>query len=233
MARWNKRFAQTTALENRPLPASVYVGTKIPKEGLTLKSVRKEMKALIDLMDKRFKAAKKKGLEYESIKQYERYYWDKPSTVRSVEEGVRQIRAMWKVVSGTKTPQQLFVAQQNQWRIEYETLLKRGWFTEYTFTYEDFLQFRKFFSVYADSNKEAQYYYILQDIVDVSQEGTTRVKKKFAKTDWEELLKRWNYWELQADKARARYKERLKAGEFVRGSTVRAMFEKAKREGKI
>ena len=233
MARWNKRFAQTTALENRPLPASVYVGTKIPKEGLTLKSVRKEMKALIDLMDKRFKAAKKKGLEYESIKQYERYYWDKPSTVRSVEEGVRQIRAMWKVVSGTKTPQQLFVAQQNQWRIEYETLLKRGWFTEYTFTYEDFLQFRKFFSVYADSNKEAQYYYILQDIVDVSQEGTTRVKKKFARTDWEELLKRWNYWELQADKARARYKERLKAGEFVRGSTVRAMFEKAKREGKI
>lgn len=233
MARWNKRFAQTTALENRPLPASVYIGTKIPKEGLTLKSVRKEMKALIDLMDKRFKAAKKKGLEYESIKQYERYYWDKPSTVRSVEEGVRQIRAMWKVVSGTKTPQQLFVAQQNQWRIEYETLLKRGWFTEYTFTYEDFLQFRKFFSVYADSNKEAQYYYILQDIVDVSQEGTTRVKKKFARTDWEELLKRWNYWELQADKARARYKERLKAGEFVRGSTVRAMFEKAKREGKI
>lgn len=233
MARWNKRFAQSTALENRPLQASVYVGTKIPKEGLTLKAVRKEMKALIDLMDKRFKTAKKKGIEYESIKQYERHYWDKPSTVRTVEEGVRQIRAMWKVVSGTKTPQQLFVTQQNQWKREYETLLQRGWFTEGTFTYEDFLQFRKFFAVYADANKEAQYYYVLQDIVDVSQEGTTRVKRKFAKSDWEDLIKRWNYWERQADKARARYKEQLKAGEFVSGSTVRAMLEKAKREGKI
>lgn len=233
MARWNKRFAQSTALENRPLPASVYVGTKIPKEGLTLKSVRKEMKALIDLMDKRFKVAKKKGIEYETIKQYERHYWDKPSTVRTVEEGVRQIRAMWKVVSGSKTPQQLFVAQQNLWRREYETLLQRGWFTEENFTHEDFLQFRKFFAVYADSNKEAQYYYILQDILDVSQEGTTKVKRKFAKSDWEDLMKRWDYWERQADKARARYKKRLKAGEFVNGSTVRAMFEKAKREGKI
>lgn len=233
MARWNKRFGQSTALENRPLQASVYVGTKIPKEGLTLKSVKKEMKALIDLMDKRFKAAKKKGIEYETIKQYERHYWDKPSTVRTVEEGVRQIRAMWKVVSGTKTPHQLFAAQQTQWKREYETLLQRGWFTEEKFTYEDFLQFRKFFAVYADANKEAQYYYILQDILDVSQEGTTKVKRKFAKSDWEDLLKRWDYWERQADKARARYKKRLKAGEFVNGSTVRAMFEKAKREGKI
>lgn len=233
MARWNKRFAQSTALENRPLPASVYAGTKIPKEGLTLKAVRKEMKALIDLMDKRFKAAKKKGIEYESIKQYERHYWDKPSTVRTVEEGVRQIRSMWKVVSGTKTPQQLFVAQQNQWKMEYQTLLQRGWFTEENFTYEDFLQFRKFFAVYADANKEAQYYYILQDIIDISQEGTTSVKRKFAKSDWEDLMKRWDYWERQAEKARARYKERLKAGEFVNGATVRAIFEKAKREGKI
>ena len=233
MARWNKRFAQSTSLENRPLPASVYVGTKIPKEGLTLKSVKKEMKALIDLMDKRFKAAKKKGIEYESIKQYERNYWDKPSTVKTVEEGVRHIRAMWKVISGTKTPQQLFVAQQNQWEKEYETLLQHGWFTEENFTYEDFLQFRKFFAVYADANKEAQYYYILQDILDVSQDGATKVKRKFAKSDWEDLMKRWNYWERQAEKARARYKERLKAGEFVNGKTVRAMFEKAKREGKI
>lgn len=233
MARWNKRFAQTTALENRPLPASVYVGTKIPKAGLTLKDVKKEMKALIDLMDKRFKSARKRGIEYESIKQYERHYWDKPSTVRTVEEGVRQIRAMWKVISGTKTPQQLFFAQQNQWKSEYETLLKRGWFTEENFTYEDFLQFRKFFAVYADANKEAQYYYILQDIIDISQEGTTRVKRKFAKSDWEDLMKRWDYWERQADKARARYKERLKSGEFVNGSTIRAIFEKAKREGKI
>ncbi len=233
MARWNKRFAQSTALENRPLPASVYVGTKIPKEGLTLKAVRKEMKALIDLMDKRYKSAKKKGIEYESIKQYERHYWDKPSTVRTVEEGVRQIRSMWKVVSGTKTPQQLFVAQQNQWKMEYQTLLQRGWFTEENFTYEDFLQFRKFFAVYADANKEAQYYYILQDIIDISQEGTTSVKRKFAKSDWEDLMKRWDYWERQAEKARARYKERLKAGEFVNGATVRAIFEKAKREGKM
>ena len=233
MARWNKQFGQSTALVNRPLQASVYVGTKIPKEGLTLKSVRKEMKALIDLMDKRFKSAKKKGIEYESIKQYERHYWDKPSTVRTVEEGVRQIRAMWKVVSGTRTPQQLFAAQQNQWKNEYQTLLQRGWFTEENFTYKDFLQFRKFYSVYADANKEAQYYYILQDIVDISQEGTTRVKRKFAKSDWEDLMKRWDYWQRQADKARARYKERLKAGEFVNGATVRAMFEKAKREGKI
>lgn len=233
MARWNKRFAQSTALENRPLPASVYVGTKIPKEGLTLKAVRKEMKALIDLMDKRFRSAKKKGIEYEGIKQYERHYWVKPSTVRTVEEGVRQIRSMWKVVSGTRTPQQLLVAQQNQWKNEYQTLLQRGWFTEENFTYEDFLQFRKFFSVYADANTEAQYYYILQDIVDISQEGTTRVKRKFAKSDWEDLMKRWDYWERQAEKARARYKERLKAGEFVNGATVRAMFEKAKREGKI
>ena len=233
MARWNKQFGQSTALVNRPLQASVYVGTKIPKEGLTLKAVRKEMKALIDLMDKRYKSAKKKGIEYESIKQYERHYWDKPSTVRTVEEGVRQIRAMWKVVSGTRTPQQLFAAQQNQWKKEYQTLLQRGWFTEENFTYKDFLQFRKFFSVYADANKEAQYYYILQDIVDISQEGTTRVKRKFAKSDWEDLMKRWDYWQRQADKARARYKERLKAGEFVNGATVRAMFEKAKREGKI
>ena len=233
MARWNKQFGQSTALVNRPLQASVYVGTKIPKEGLTLKAVRKEMKALIDLMDKRFKSAKKKGIEYESIKQYERHYWDKPSTVRTVEEGVRQIRAMWKVVSGTRTPQQLFAAQQNQWKNEYQTLLQRGWFTEENFTYKDFLQFRKFYSVYADANKEAQYYYILQDIVDISQEGTTRVKRKFAKSDWEDLMKRWDYWKRQADKARARYKERLKAGEFVNGATLRAMFEKAKREGKI
>lgn len=233
MARWNKRFAQSTSLENRPLPASVYVGTKIPKEGLTLKSVRKEMKALIDLMDKRFKASKKKGIEYASIKQYERHYWDKPSTVRTVEEGVKQIRAMWKVISGTKTPQQLFVAQQTQWKSEYETLLQRGWFTEENFTYEDFLQFRKFFAVYADANKESQYYYILQDILDISQEGTTSVKHKFEKSDWEDLMKRWDYWERQADEARARYKERLKAGEFVNGSTVRAMLEKAKIEGKI
>lgn len=233
MARWNKRFAQSTSLEYRPLPASVYVGTKIPKVGLTLKDVRKEMKSLIDLMDKRYKAAKKKGIEYENIKQYDRHYWDKPSTVRTVEEGVRQIRAMWKVVSGTKTPQQLFVAQQTQWESEYKTLLQRGWFTEENFTHDDFLQFRKFFTVYADSNKEAQYYYILQDILDVSQEGTTRVKREFAKSDWEDLIKRWDYWERQADKARARYKKRLKAGEFVNGSTIRAMFEKAKREGKI
>lgn len=233
MARWNNRFAQSTSLENRPLPASVYVGTKIPTVGLTLKDVKKEMKSLIDLMDKRYKAAKKKGIEYESIKQYERNYWDKPSTVRTVEEGVRQIRAMWKVVSGKKTPQQLFVAQQNQFRREYETLLQRGWFTEETFTYEDFLQFRNFFAVYSDANKEAQYYYILQDIIDISQEGTNRVKRKFAKSDWEDLMKRWDYWERQADKARARYKERLKAGEFVNGSTVRALFEKAKKEGKI
>lgn len=233
MARWNKRFAQATAVENRPLPVSVYVGTRIPKEGLTLKAVRKEMKSLIDLMDKRYKAAKKKGIEYESIKQYERHYWDKPSTVRTVEEGVRQIRAMWKVISGKRTPQQLFVAQQSQWRSEYDGIIAKGWVTKDNFTYEDFLQFRKFYAVYADANKEAQYYYILKDFIDISQEGTTRVKRKFAKSDWEDLMKRWDYWERQAKTARKRYKERLKAGEFVNGATVRAMFEKAKREGKI
>lgn len=219
MARWNKQFAQATAVSNRPLPAAVYEGGRIPKS-VTLQMVKKEIKALTDIMEKRYKAATKKGVEHSAVEKYERGYWDKPSSIRTVTEGVKQIQEMWGVLSKIGTAKNAFEVQQEGYMAEYQGLKKRGWFDETDMQYEDFIKFRKFYGIYQSAYKESVYYKVLEDyLANFYGEGAKR--RRFRKLDIVRLLKRWNYWEKQAEVAGEKARERLRAGKFVPADSMR------------
>ena len=219
MARWNKLFAQSTSVNDRPLPASVYEGGRVPK-AVTLQMVKKEIKALTDLMAKRYKAAVKKGVEHSAVEKYERGYWEKPSTIRTVAEGVKQIREMWAVVTKVGTAKNALATQKEGYMKEYEGLKRTGWFDENEMTYEDFLKFRKFYGIYQSAYKESMYYQVLDDYA-TNFFGEGSKKRRFRKMDIIKLLKRWNYWEKQAEIAGAKARERMRAGNFVPADSIR------------
>lgn len=219
MARWNKKFAQVTAVENRPLTRSVYE-KGIASADTTLAAVKKEIKALTDLMEKRYKAAIKGGAEHLAVEKYERGYWDKPSTIGSVQEGAKQIREMWKVITETGTAREVVRKQEEAYEKEYEGLMKKGWFDDSGFSYDDFKKFRRFFGIYKAANKEAWYYKVLQDYIE-NLYGETEKTKEFSKQDIAQLLRRWEYWEQQAEEAGRKARERLRAGKFVPADVIR------------
>jgi hypothetical protein len=219
MARWNKQFAQITSVASRPLPASVYEKGKA-SAGITLADVKKEIKALIDLMEKRYKAAIKGGAEHVAVEKYERGYWDKPSTIWSVQEGVKQIREMWKTITETGSAREVLQRQEEEYNEEYEGLMKKGWFDDSGFSYSDFYKFRRFFGIYKAANKEAWYYKVLQDYI-ANLYGETEKAKGFRKQDIAQLLKRWDYWEQQSEEAGKKARDRLRSGTFVPADTIR------------
>lgn len=219
MARWNKLFAQSTSVNDRPLPAPVYEGGRVPKS-VTLQMVKKEIKALTDLMAKRYKAAVKKGVEHSAVEKYERGYWEKPSTIRTVAEGVKQIREMWAVVTKVGTAKNALATQKEGYMKEYEGLKRTGWFDENEMTYEDFLKFRKFYGIYQSAYKESMYYQVLDDYA-TNFFGEGSKMRRFRKMDIIKLLKRWNYWEKQAAIAGEKARERLRAGNFVPADSIR------------
>ncbi len=218
MGRWNKKFAQITAVGNRRLPKSVYE-KGIASAGITLSDVKKEIKALIDLMEKRYKAAIKGGVEHFAVEKYERGYWDKPSTIGSVQEGVKQIREMWKVIIETGSSREVIQKQKEEYEKEYEGLMKKGWFDN-DFTYDDYKKFRRFFGIYKAANKEAWYYKVLQDYI-ANLYGETEKAKEFSKQDIAQLLRRWEYWEQQSEAAGRKARERLRTGSFVPADSIR------------
>ena len=220
MARWNKKFAQATTVSARPLPASVYEGGRVPKE-VTLREVKKEIKSLTDLMAKRYKAAIKRGVEHSAVEKYERGYWDKPSTIRTVAEGVKQIREMWGVITKVGTAKHALDAQKEGYLKEYEGLKKRGWFDENEMKYDDFLKFRKFYGIYQSAHKESMYYKVLEDYIDNFYDENEGQRRSFRKEDIKELIKRWEYWEKQAETVRDKVIARLKAGKFVPADSIR------------
>lgn len=220
MARWNKKFAQATTVVDRPLPASVYEGGRVPKS-ITLQSVKKEIKALTDLMSKRYKAAVKMGVEHSTVEKYERGYWDKPSTIRTVAEGVKQIREMWGFITKVGTAKRALDAQKEGYLKEYEGLKKRGWFDENEMGYDDFLKFRKFYGIYQSAHKESMYYKVLEDYIDNFYDANEGQRRSFRKEDIKELIKRWEYWEKQAEAVRDKAIARLKAGKFVPADSIR------------
>lgn len=219
MARWNKQFAQITSVASRPLPATVYE-KGIASAGITLADVKKEIKALIDLMEKRYKVAIKGGVEHFVVEKYERGYWDKPSTIGSVQEGVKQIREMWKAITEIGSAREVIQRQQEEYEKEYEGLMKRGWFDDNGFTYGDFKKFRRFYGIYKAANKESWYYKVLQDYI-ANLYGESEKAKEFSKQDIAALLKRWHYWEQQAEEAGKKARERLRSGAFVPADTIR------------
>ena len=219
MARWNKQFAQKTSVTNRPLPALVYEKGKA-SAGITLADVKKEIKALTDLMEKRYKAAIKGGAEHLAVEKYERGYWDKPSAIGSVQEGVKQIREMWKTITETGSAREVVKRQNEEYNKEYEGLMKKGWFDDNGFTYDDFKRFRRFYGIYKAANQEAWYYKVLQDYI-ANLYGESEKAKEFSKQDIAQLLKRWDYWERQAEEAGRKARERLRAGTFVPADTIR------------
>lgn len=218
MARWNKQFAQVTSITNRPLPASVYEHGKA-SAGITLADVKNEIKALTDLMEKRYKSAIKKGAEHSAVEKYERGYWDKPSTIRSVQEGVKQISEMWRAITDIGSAREVIKRQKEEYNKEYEGLMKKGWFDN-DFTYDDYKKFRRFFGIYKAANKEAWYYKVLQDYI-ANLYGETEKAKEFSKQDIAQLLKRWDYWEQQAEAAGQKARDRLRSGTFVPADTIR------------
>lgn len=219
MARWNKKFAQITAVENRPLTRSVYE-KGIASADITLADVKKEIKALTDLMEKRYKAAIKGGAEHLAVEKYERGYWDKPSTIVSVQEGAKQIREMWKVITERGSAREVIQKQKEEYEKEYEGLMKKGWFDDSGFSYDDFMKFRRFFGIYKAANKESWYYKVLQDYIE-NLYGETETAKEFSKQDIAQLLRRWDYWEQQAEAAGRKARERLRSGTFVPADTIR------------
>lgn len=219
MARWNKKFAQITAVGNRPLPRSVYE-KGIASAEITLADVKKEIKALTDLMEKRYKAAIKGGAEHLAVEKYERGYWDKPSTIGSVQEGAKQIREMWKVITETGSAREVVQKQKEEYEKEYEGLMKKGWFDESGFSYDDFKRFRRFFGIYKAANKEAWYYKVLEDYI-ANLYGETEKAKEFSKQDIASLLRRWEYWEQQSEEAGRKARERLRSGSFVPADSIR------------
>lgn len=219
MARWNKRFAQSTSVADRPLPSAVYEGGRVPKS-VTLRDVKKEIKALTDLMAKRYKSAIKQGVEHSAVEKYERGYWDKPSTIRTVAEGVKQIREMWAVVAKVGTAKYALEAQKEGYLKEYDGLKKRGWFDENEMEYDDFLKFRKFFGIYQSAHKESMYYKVLEDYMDNFYDESEG-QRSFRKEDIRKLIERWEYWEKQAEVVRDKAIARLKAGKFVPADAIR------------
>ena len=219
MARWNKQFAQATAVSNRPLPSAVYEGGRVPKT-VTLQMVKKEIKSLIDLMEKRYKAAIKGEAEHFAVEKYERGYWDKPSTIRSVQEGVKQIREMWKAITGIGTSREVLQRQEEGYIREYEGLNKKGWFDN-GFTYDNFKKFRRFYGIYQVANTESWYYKVLDDYM-ANFYGESEKAKEFSKQDIASLFKRWEYWEEQAEAAGEKARERLRAGKFVPADGIRS-----------
>lgn len=219
MARWNKHFAQITSAASRPLPSTVYE-KGIASDGITLADVKKEIKALIDLMEKRYKAAIKGGAEHLAVEKYERGYWDKPSAIGSVQEGVKQIREMWMAITETGSAREVIQRQKEEYEKEYEGLMKKGWFDDSGFSYDDFKKFRRFFGIYKAANKEAWYYKVLQDYI-ANLYGEMEKSKEFSKQDIASLLKRWQYWEQQAEAAGSKARERLRAGAFVPADIIR------------
>lgn len=219
MARWNKQFAQATSVASRPLPVSVYE-RGIASAGITLADVKKEIKALIDLMEKRYKAAIKGGAEHLAVEKYERGYWDKPSAIGSVQEGVKQIREMWKAITEVGSAREVVQRQKEEYNKEYEGLMKKGWFDDSDFSYDDFRKFRRFFGIYKEANKEAWYYKVLQDYI-ANLYGESEKAKEFSKQDIAQLLRRWDYWEQQAEAAGKKARDRLRSGAFVPADTIR------------
>ena len=219
MARWNKRFAQSTSVSDRPLPVSVYEGGRVPKS-VTLRDVKKEIKALTDLMAKRYKAAVKKGVEHSAVEKYERGYWDKPSSIRTVAEGIKQIREMWAVITKVGTAKHALEVQKEGYVKEYEGLKKRGWFDENEMQYDDFLKFRKFYGIYQSAHKESMYYKVLEDYMENFYNESSG-QRSFRKEDISDLLKRWKYWEEQAEVARNKALERLRGGKFISADRFR------------
>ena len=219
MARWNKIFAQSTSVSDRPLPVSVYEGGRVPKS-VTLQLVKKEIKSLTDLMAKRYKAAVKKGVEHSAVEKYERGYWDKPSSIRTVAEGIKQIREMWAVITKVGTAKHALEAQKEGYMKEYEGLKRTGWFYENEMTYEDFLKFRKFYGIYQSAHKESMYYKALEDYMENFYSGSSG-QRSFREEDIRELLKRWKYWEEQAEASRRKALERLGSGKFISADRFR------------
>lgn len=220
MARWNKLFAQSTSANDRPLPVSVYEGGRVPR-AVTLQMVKKEIKSLTDLMAKRYKAAIKRGVEHSAVEKYERGYWDKPSTIRTVAEGVKQIREMWGVITKVGTAKHALEAQKEGYAKEYEGLKKRGWFDENEMQYDDFLKFRKFYGIYQSAHKESMYYKALEDYIDNFYDENEGQRRSFRTEDIKELIKRWKYWEEQAETVRDKAIARLKEGKFVPADSIR------------
>lgn len=240
MARWNKHFGQSTSVKNRPLPAVVYTGKAIP-QGLTLREVKKEMKALIDLMQKRYKEGIKKGVSYDVIKPYERRRWTRPGQIKTVAEGVRQIRKMWATMTDVGTVKRALYRQDAMYRKGYNTLVSQAWFTEKEFTYDDYMKFMQFYNLYSWAFTEAQFYQELKRWTDLSTETTPSTDELANQTDEqreaqynmldgitfkqatvEQIIDRWKDWQENADKIEKRELARFQSGEFVNGDKALA-----------
>ena len=217
-------FGAATSAENRPLPLDVYEGKGRFPTSISLRDVKAEIKALIDIMDKRYKASIKAGIEHETVAKYERGQWKTAGKIVNVQEGLKQIREMWQTLTRVKTASYQKIHQEMTWRKEYETLTANGRLVRdgRPMEWGDFQKFRKFFAIYAKANKDAYYYVILSDFTILQDE------QAFKKAGVQKLIDRWQKWQKLADEVEKDILRKWESGEFVNGDTIRRRLSRGK-----
>lgn len=218
-----RKFAETASAENRRLPSNVYEPQRggYKESSITLKDVKKEVKSLIDLMDKRFKSAIRKGVEYERVKQYERENWKPVSMIKDIKQGVYQIRQMWKVIKGLGSAGEQHKKQMQEYEKAYETLLQHLHFEKGQFTFKDFIKFQSFWNLYSRANEEASYYKVLKSFVELTDDPMDE-QQTFRKASLEDVLDHWKEWQERADELEAQEEQRYNAGKFVNYQDIKA-----------
>lgn len=79
----------------RGLPWQLYGGRTAPVNvNVTLRQVKREAKSLLDMMDKRYKSAIKRGVPLSEVLILDRGSWGKISQIKTVGAGIAQIRQM-------------------------------------------------------------------------------------------------------------------------------------------
>lgn len=210
-------FGATTSAANRPLPLDVYEGKGRFPTNIGLREVKAEIKALIDIMDKRYKASIKAGVEHDTVAKYERGQWKTAGKVRTVREGLQQIRQMWQTLTKVKTAPYQKIHQEMIWRKEYEALIANGRLIldGKPMDFDSFHKFREFFAIYAKANKGTYYYVILSDFSILQDEQV------FKKMSIQKLIDRWEKWQKLADEVQKDILRKWESGEFVNGDAIR------------
>lgn len=157
----------------------------------SLKEAKKQIKALIDIMDKRYKRSVAAGVPHNMVRMYERGQWARPSQVKSIQQAQRQIKEMQNALNLYGTVKERKIEVQRRDERTRQTLHKLG----VNLSSDDISRLQKFWNMYSRGNKEASYYQVADTFESMKDD------EDFQSASVEQLLDRWGDFSARASRA--------------------------------
>lgn len=184
----------------RGLPWQLYGGRTAPVNvNVTLQQVKREAKSLLDMMDKRYKSAIKRGVPLSEVLILDRGSWGKVSQIKTVGEGIAQIRQMVAAMLEKGTGAEM-AKRMSAKRVRQLRGLKEAGRVPDDWTMEKFNLFYQFLEQQG-AKRTAEQYYKLLSLWNEVEFGTVddETATLFKQGGWEKLLEEFeeNYSRME------------------------------------